>query len=104
MNGRDTDIDVRIRGPTIFLFSFFPKCFQPAAKAPGVAQDSSMLNNRVTYSWLGVSFSLVPVLVYLESNLGIILAASQDSDLVVVGRACGGESSGRKHISWFVFF
>lgn len=62
MTGRDIDIDVRIRGPAIFLFSFFPKCLQPAANAPSVAQDSSMLSNRVKPSLLGVSFSLVPVL------------------------------------------
>lgn len=105
MNGRHIDIDTRIRGPTVFL-SLFTKCFQP--EAPGMPQDSSMLNNRVKCS---ESLSLwFHSFVYLES-LAILPAASQTQtqdgrcrEGHTVGKARGGEGGGRERTSWCVFF
>lgn len=64
------------KGPTIFL-SFLPKSFQLRVKASCVTQGSSRLDSRVKCSLLlWVLFFLFPFLVYLESNLEIILPAS----------------------------
>lgn len=102
MNGRGIDIDTRIRGPTVFL-SLFPKCFQPAAKAPGMPQDSSMLNNRVKCAFCSVSFSLVPFLCVSGEPCNLTCNIS-DSGWEVQGRARGGEGGGRERTSWCVFF